>query len=54
MGADQSQPVGLGAHSTAKQVIDTFGEGKYLAGKVAVVTGYRVRHYTTLILLSIH
>jgi len=61
MGAQQSNPVGIGAHSTAKQVrdescgenslcpkvyldntlqiIDNFGEGKYLAGKTAIVTG---------------
>eukprot|EP00597_Dinobryon_sp_UTEXLB2267_P009297 CAMPEP_0170095734 /NCGR_PEP_ID=MMETSP0019_2-20121128/28139_1 /TAXON_ID=98059 /ORGANISM="Dinobryon sp., Strain UTEXLB2267" /LENGTH=349 /DNA_ID=CAMNT_0010317535 /DNA_START=47 /DNA_END=1096 /DNA_ORIENTATION=- len=29
----------MGAKSTAKEVIDTFGEGKYLAGKTAIVTG---------------
>ena len=26
-------------HSTAKEVVDAFGTGKYLVGKTAVVTG---------------
>ena len=36
MGADTSK---LGAHSSAKEIIDTCGEGEYLAGKTALVTG---------------
>uniref|UniRef100_A0A7S3H494 Uncharacterized protein n=1 Tax=Spumella elongata TaxID=89044 RepID=A0A7S3H494_9STRA len=39
MGTAQSNPVGIGAHSTAKEVVENFGEGKYLAGKTAIVTG---------------
>ncbi len=40
MGAGESKEnVGLGAHSTAKEVIEQFGEGQYLKGKVAIVTG---------------
>ena len=39
MGAEQSSPVGIGYHSTAKQIIENFGEGKYLTGKTAIVTG---------------
>eukprot|EP01031_Cornospumella_fuschlensis_P037139 gene37139-45081_t len=37
--AQASSNVGLGAHSTALQVLQTFGTGAYLAGKVAIVTG---------------
>eukprot|EP01034_Spumella_vulgaris_P022011 gene22011-28104_t len=39
MGANQSAQIGIGAKSTAKEVIETFGEGKYLNGKTAIVTG---------------
>jgi len=39
MGAKQSNPVGIGYHSTAKQIIENFGEGQYLQGKTAIVTG---------------
>lgn len=40
MGASESRAeVGLGAHSTARQVIDSFGTGAYLKGKTAIVTG---------------
>lgn len=39
MGGQQSANVGIGAHSTAKEVIENFGEGKYLSGKTAIVTG---------------
>ena len=30
---------GLGSHSTAKEVVEACGEGEYLLGKTAIVTG---------------
>jgi hypothetical protein len=37
--AGVNTPKQLGAKTTAKEVIERFGEGEYLAGKTAIVTG---------------
>jgi len=39
MGTLFSSSEGVGKHSTAKQVVEAFGEGEYLKGKTAVITG---------------
>ena len=32
-------PIAAGPKSTAKEIVDSFGTGSYLAGKTAIVTG---------------
>jgi hypothetical protein len=39
IGKKKPPSAGLGSSSTAKEVIETYGKGQYLQGKVAIVTG---------------